>query len=389
MLRAETNAAVTVSVAAGTSVEFALMLRPGSAFVKQGAGTLTAHPYPGYNTGSLTIGEGSVVFSNNVSGSSGGASKNASTTDCLFIMNVATNGAGGSNGGTHVNARFIRNRARYGGAGDQGTYQNCLFQDNVATDYAGALTGNASSYDCVFEGNVATNNTGVALGGTHYRALMTNNVAAYAAVARGATLNDCEIVGNYETGTSLASNGKILNGCNVNRCHIHGNRGNARLFFKGTFTNCLVEESESTDNIGAFREAEIINCTVVDNAGGGIEGGTYKCTLKNAIVHGNTPYDIMGNTTASSSLYGTFSAGSSVTGSGNIVGEDPRFNLGHNPKDAWYALRTRSPARDAGMEVGFTATDTDFAGNLRLNGTVDMGCYEFWPSIKPTMIMLH
>ncbi len=41
------------------------------------------------------------------------------------------------------------------------------------------------------------------------------------------------------------------------------------------------------------------------------------------------------------------------------------------------------------MEVGFTATDTDFAGNLRLNGTVDMGCYEFWPSIKPTMIMLH
>lgn len=37
------------------------MLRPGSAFVKQGAGTLTVHHYPGYNTGSVN---GTIVASN-------------------------------------------------------------------------------------------------------------------------------------------------------------------------------------------------------------------------------------------------------------------------------------------------------------------------------------
>lgn len=57
---------MTVTFAADASAEFSLMLRPGSAFVKQGAGTLTVHHYPGYNTGSVAVEAGSVVFAGNV-----------------------------------------------------------------------------------------------------------------------------------------------------------------------------------------------------------------------------------------------------------------------------------------------------------------------------------
>ena len=72
-----------------------------------------------------------------------------------------------------------------------------------------------------------------------------------------------------------------------------------------------------------------------------------------------------------------------------ILTNTPHFNLGHNPKRAWYAPRKRSPAVDAGLEQSWAADSLDLAGNPRLNGPIDIGCYEFWPSTDGTKVMLR
>lgn len=94
------------------------------------------------------------------------------------------------------------------------------------------------------------------------------------------------------------------------------------------------------------------------------------------LFHANLPYDIGGGT-HKNALYGTTTGLPAFTDS--IQTGDPRYNAGLDPRAPWFAPRSGSPARDAGMERGYTESSLDLAGRLRLNGPVDIGCYEYWP----------
>ena len=56
---------------------------------------------------------------------------------------------------------------------------------------------------------------------------------------------------------------------------------------------------------------------------------------------------------------------------------DAKFNAGANASLPYYALRGKSPAKDAGIDAGWTAASLDLLGKKRLVGTVDIGCYEY------------
>lgn len=55
----------------------------------------------------------------------------------------------------------------------------------------------------------------------------------------------------------------------------------------------------------------------------------------------------------------------------------------------YYAPRKRSPARDAGAEQSWSTNSLDLAGNGRLYGEIDIGCYELWPSTDGTKVLLR
>ena len=57
---------------------------------------------------------------------------------------------------------------------------------------------------------------------------------------------------------------------------------------------------------------------------------------------------------------------------------DAKFNAGAKEELPYYYLRVTSPARDAGMDVGWTSASVDLLGKKRVSGEkVDLGCYEY------------
>ena len=87
-------------------------------------------------------------------------------------------------------------------------------------------------------------------------------------------------------------------------------------------------------------------------------------------------------------LYGT-AASNDPTLDSCVQTANPRLNLGLDPKSAWYAPRRTSPARDAGLAQDWAADAVDLAGRPRLNGSIDIGCYECWAKSPATTVMMH
>ncbi len=84
---------------------------------------------------------------------------------------------------------------------------------------------------------------------------------------------------------------------------------------------------------------------------------------------------------------GTISRAIALSSSGTSWEDGDTIEL--LPANPYYSLHKRSPACDAGQALAWTATDTDLAGNRRLNGRVDIGCYEFWPLHAPTTVVFR
>ena len=98
-------------------------------------------------------------------------------------------------------------------------------------------------------------------------------------------------------------------------------------------------------------------------------------TYTNCLFMSNT-MDIAGGTHVHS-LYNTKTG--SPTLRDCLQKTDAKFNAGANASLPYYALRGKSPAKDAGIDAGWTAASLDLLGKKRLVGTVDIGCYEYSP----------
>ena len=316
--------------------------------------------------------------------------------DCDFHNNQATRG--GATYGDKIlafNCTFTSNHCydtvishAYGGAcAYNGVYSNCVFRHNYINAsnrswYGGAIRG-GYAMDCVFDGNSAH------YGGATYGTIATgcvfsNNVATLqgAATYRGASTN-CLVSAQAYKGSD-ASGGITFEG-RLTRCVLAGNTSTRNTFYNPIAVGCLINGNKAASGYSIAPNGIFVNCTLADNTTvnkAAVTGGTYT----NTIVAATTGTADIGGGTHVHTLYGT-KTGSPGLDAGSIQTDDPRFS-GASAEHP-YSTRGRSPARDAGVAAFWTAADTDIAGKCRLNGPVDIGCYEFWPLRAPTSVLLR
>lgn len=347
----------------------------------------------------------SCVFTGNVAKYYGGAVYKGTSVKCRFENNTTytdtTGGCGGAvYGGTSRECEFIGNKSFQGGAGgcageETAKFYDCVFRKNTALKISnnggdgGALCGGGNAYlvveRCSFYNNEAKNDEGGA--------------------AKYGTFTDCYFLGNK---TSTSGNGGALRNGIATRCIFDSNTakngggtynvsaneciytnnvsastgngvdGAGSAVYGGTIKNSLIinnkEDSSLIKRAGTVNGATCINCTIVGNKTRGSYGAAHGGTFKNCIVIDND-VDIYGGTHYNT-LYNT--KGGSPTLTDCIQTTDAKFNAGAKADLPYYYLRASSPARDAGMDVGWTSASVDLRGKKRISGgKVDLGCYEY------------
>ena len=317
--------------------------------------------------------------------------------DCDFHNNQANRG-GATYGGNILafNCTFTSNHCydtaiSYdygGGCAYGGAYSNCVFRRNYISAsnrswFGGAIRG-GRAMDCVFDGNRAR------YGGATYDTIatgcvFTNNTATAqgAATYRGAVTN-C-LVASHSYAGSDASGGITFEG-RLTHCVLTGNTSTRNAFYNPIAVGCLISGNRvSSSGYAIAPNGTFVNCTLADNTTvnkAAVTGGTYT----NTIVAATMGTADIGGGTHVHTLYGT-KTGSPVLDAGSIQTDDPRFS--GDSSEHPYSTRGRSRARDAGVTAFWTDADIDIAGKGRLNGPVDIGCYEFWPLLAPTIFLIR
>ena len=166
------------------------------------------------------------------------------------------------------------------------------------------------------------------------------------------------------------NNPEILNCIIIGNAILNGYGGGIA---RGTVNNCLVY-SNAAKNAGGIFNSVINNCTVVDNSSE-YGGGTYSCSIYNSIIWNNSASIASNNSYNCEIIYSCSLP--LPTGEGNIS-NNPEFAEHLSPDNGGFMLQLNSPCINSASNA-FAPMPVDLAGNPRIiNGTVDMGCYEFF-----------
>jgi hypothetical protein len=190
----------------------------------------------------------------------------------------------------------------------------------------------------------------------------------------GQTISNCLIVGNSSFGQGPNNGGSgqgaggVYNGT-LYDCQIvsnsapNGNGGGAQY---SILINCLLTGNEAEFGGGIYG-GRLYNCTVVANtASSGRGGGVDDVIALNSIIYDN-------NANWYSGSYGYCCTTLLPIGTGNITNA-PLFV---NEAGGDFHLQSVSPCIDTGNNASTTTID-DLGGNPRIvDGTVDMGAYEY------------
>ncbi|MBL7775408.1 MAG: right-handed parallel beta-helix repeat-containing protein, partial [Saprospiraceae bacterium] len=307
--------------------------------------------------------------------------------NCEFLQNMADSGwstvdlwAGLNGSGIHTidSCRFEGNAAQigiaglslsaYGGGKADFVLTNSMFKNNHAMTEGGALgiysTGHpldalsAVVENCVFEGN----SSGVRAGAIFLepqndqfevvinRATITNNQSPSMGAIGSYYVTDLDTLLTFYKGATIRIENSLIAG---------NESADAAIF---------------VDSTGHF---SLLNCTVANNTGGGIQVSDQSdLTLQNTILY-NPGY---AEYTAGTPDVTVASLGGNLVGDGSLAGLllptdkqnlDPLFA---GPGD--YQLTAGSPCVDAGNNDGVTSA-TDLDGAPRIRGLrVDIGAYE-------------
>ena len=188
-------------------------------------------------------------------------------------------------------------------------------------------------------------------------------------------LKNCKVSNNV-AGTSYNYNsGDILGGGIYN-----SDSGSLRML------NCCISWNMAPwgygGNIANHGFASLINCTISDEQGGGeifLDGGSI--SLYNSILTDNYNGSLYGQ----GRIFGYYTLSPAIawTESENCIVYDRYKPLFADPEHGDYTLAENSQAINAGNN-DYVTTETDLAGNPRiLNGTVDLGAYEYTGPIDP------
>lgn len=345
------------------------------------------------------------LFTNNTAQFFGGAVYKGTSVNCHFVYNTTTaaGGAGGAvYGGLSQGCEFTGNSSYNGGAGgcvgnDVAEFSNCVFTANSAFNiFGGALiagkTENLIVKNCSFYNNEVKKDTnaagGVANGGTFTDCLFDSNKVGLngsGGALSGAIATRCVFVSNTARHGGGSYN-TVANECvYTNNAAVTGTRGitgAGSAISGGTIKNCLIinnrEDETKIKYAGTVVNATCINCTIVGNVTraslnyGAAHSGTYT----NCVVMGNS-IDVAGGTHCKT-LYQTQCNSPALTDC--IQTDNAKFNKGAKEQLPYYYLRASSPARNAGVDVGWTAEACDLRGKKRICfNVVDLGCYEYQP----------
>ncbi len=241
-----------------------------------------------------------------------------------------------------------------------GTIRDCRFTDctTLSAGVVGTGGSGAKIQRCIFDNNKKQNtwggnggNAAIYLGGTGSvveNCLIVNNVDGTSDNGRHGGAFECE-----GSGAVFRNNTIVGNECRRGPC----------LYFK---------------NAPAVFENNIVYGNVVNQAESKDD--------RTQLVDSNDPF--VGETTVVSSeicrnncIYPTTTDYTPYT---SILTEDPIFR---NPDVGDYTLKTSSKCINAGRKDDIAAHACDLAGNKRVNGRVDLGCYEFQGSVGLTVIV--
>jgi predicted outer membrane repeat protein len=238
--------------------------------------------------------------------------------------------------------------------------------------------------------------------------VLTGNQAA---VSGGAVANqsgslyviDTTIAGNtalHNGGAIRGYNAVILQGATISGNHAGGGGGGIDSTDQLLATNATIAGNSAEFGAGGLRggdKIELFSSTVAGN-------GTHKGTGGNLDGEGASVFltdSILANPTAGGNCHATVSAdhslidhtgGCTVTGSGNVVGQDPMLGPLHanGGRTATMALSVGSPAINAGTSTA--CPETDQRGVMRPQGQhCDIGAYETpFPEVTgPTAAVVH
>ena len=304
----------------------------------------------------------------------------------------------------------------------------CRFEDNTCGDpyvemagIGGTVPCRTPVTDCLFIGPNQINDFSAKISNCRFirKAWSKNNHF----LKNCPQVFDCEFAAEPVTSGIIleADSGKsvsVVSNCVLNRCSIRNiNLYNGWVCLDvPEMRNCLIEGNSfwGYSNVSYFgytggTDAEVVNCTVVSNNGaqGFWNAGTGTVTFRNTLFFNNkiagkswrqrdiSDAEGMGNETIRM-IHSFYKSPQTFEGYGssNKYGQwdwYPQFLIDRFPDDVHahpYALHRKSPCIDAGDNGSYSATDLDLAGNLRVNGTVDIGCYENWDRIPGLTFIL-
>jgi len=292
--------------------------------------------------------------------------------------------------------RYVWQDEEYGGAiycnSSSPTLTNCVFNNNSASMSGGAIFCDSSApsiTNCTFSGN---------------RSAMCGG-AIYCYNSSDAEVSNCVFSGNTANwdGGAIYCNHSApsVTGCTFNDNSVENYGGAIDCYYSSpTITNCVFSGNSANNcNGGAISgdgsSPTLSNCTLNGNTanwyGGAVDCHSSSPTLNNCILWGNSAGSggdeiYIADSGSSCTLnyccvdnngYG-FAAGGTIDDSNNCIFADPQFV---DAAGGDYHLQDTSPCIDAGdnsyVPSGVT---TDLDGNPRIvNGTVDIGAYEYQP----------
>jgi hypothetical protein len=322
--------------------------------------------------------------------------QNVLIENCTFTQNCNGQGGGGTGGDAGGSCTLWY--------GAQTTFRNCVWTGNSALgDCAGIYVGHAhpngtptkaTVYDCYMTRNTTAGEVG-SFGGRQGVLSARGYDAATSANPNGVWAYNCVMSNNRcsPTNATPGGGGAVM---------IHGSDSDVSIRCVGYLVNCLIADNEIVTHadgspatgtggagVAVRREAgaSLVNCTVANNSGHfasihvgcGVEsdfpGMPGWVTVRNTIVWGNSGADCQ------------FQPETAVTmGYSCIDDSDADPNNYHtgpgvitaNPQmDGAYFIASASPCKNTGNNAYVTTTQ-DLSGRPRLNGTVDMGAYEFY-----------
>ncbi|MCL1920588.1 MAG: right-handed parallel beta-helix repeat-containing protein, partial [Kiritimatiellaeota bacterium] len=185
--------------------------------------------------------------------------------------------------------------SREGGGAYNGTLNNCVLTNNMASTSRGGGAAYSTLNNCMLTGNTASSGGGV-YECTLNNCTLTGNAATGTGNgggggAYGSTLNNCTLTGN--TTTASSSGGGGAHDCILMNCVLSGNttEGSGGGAYFGRLNNCTLTGNMAARGSGggAYGCREMNNCTLENNtasSNGG--GGVCDCTLSNCTLTGNT-----------------------------------------------------------------------------------------------------